>query len=101
MTDLETFAEVVAAEDPAERERMERTETFTDASVEARDFRAVVTVLEDRGGNGEWRVEYFDEDGTPYVTIFAGPECERRARDYFGALKTGRLKIVRAGASSH
>jgi hypothetical protein len=39
-----TFAEVVAAEDPAERERMERAETVTDGSVDATDFRAVVTV---------------------------------------------------------
>jgi hypothetical protein len=60
---------------------MERAETFKDASVEASDFRAVVTVLEDRHGNGEWRVEYLDEDGAPYVTIFAGPEARApRAR---------------------
>jgi hypothetical protein len=96
-----TFREVIAAEDPAERERMERAETFKDASIDRDDFRAAATVVEHRGGNGEWRVEYFDEDGTPYVTIFAGQEAERRARDYFGSLKTRRLKIVRAGASSH
>jgi hypothetical protein len=52
-------------------------------------------------GSAEWRVEYFDDDGGCYVTIFAGPACERRARDYFGALKTGAVKIIREGAVSH
>jgi hypothetical protein len=28
--------------------------------------------------------------------VFAGPKAERRARDYFDALKFGRLKTVRA-----
>jgi hypothetical protein len=41
-----------------------------------------------------WRVEYFDNDGGCYVTIFAGPEPERRARDYFRAMKAGPLKII-------
>jgi hypothetical protein len=36
-----------------------------------------------------------------YVTIFAGPAAERRARDYFNALKTGILKTVRDGRSEH
>jgi hypothetical protein len=31
-----------------------------------------------------------------YVTIFAGPEAEKRARDYFKALKGKWLKIIRA-----
>jgi hypothetical protein len=79
---------------------MERAETFKDASV-ATDFRAVVTLLEDRHGNGEWRVEYFDDDAGCYVTIFAGPEAKERARDYFGALKTGTVKIIREGAAEH
>ena len=43
----------------------------------------------------EWRVEYFDDDGGCYVTIFAGPAAERRARDYFNSLKSGRLSIQR------
>jgi hypothetical protein len=31
------------------------------------------TVFEGRKEKGEWRVEYFDDDGGCYVTIFAGP----------------------------
>ncbi len=42
---------------------------------------------EDRDDDGKWRVEYQDDDGACYVTIFAGPEAARRARDYFEALK--------------
>ncbi len=37
---------------------------------------------------GEWLVEYFDDDGADYVTIFTGQEAEARACD---ALKEGRL----------
>ena len=40
---------------------------------------------------GEWLVEYFDDDGADYVTIFTGQEAEARARDYRDALKEGRL----------
>jgi hypothetical protein len=39
-----------------------------------------------------WRVEYFDEEGGRYVTIFAGPAAEPRARAYRNALKTGQLE---------
>jgi hypothetical protein len=46
-----------------------------------------ISVFEDRKEEGVWRVEYFDEDGGCYVTIFAGPGAERRARDYGEALK--------------
>jgi hypothetical protein len=45
--------------------------------------------------------EYSDDDGGCYVTLFAGPEAERRARDYFSALRTGRVKIIREGATEH
>jgi hypothetical protein len=86
-----TFTEVVAAQDPTEIARLARGEHFTDPSV--RSFHAEVSVNEDRHGSGEWRVEYFDNDGGCYVTIFAGPASERRARDYFASLKSGRLKI--------
>jgi hypothetical protein len=34
-------------------------------------------------GSRAWRVEYFDADGGCYVTVFAGPAAEKRARDYF------------------
>ena len=40
----------------------------------------------------DWRVEYFDGDGTCYVTIFVGQEAEVRARDYHDAIRNGRLR---------
>ena len=89
-----TFKEVVAAEDPAERARIEKGERFDDLTV-GNPFHREVSVLEDRDGTGEWRVEYFDSDGGCYITVFAGPKAERRARDYFHALKFGRLRTGR------
>jgi hypothetical protein len=53
-----------------------------------------VTIIEDQSRNGDWLVEYSDAHGGRYVTIFAGPEPERRARDYFHVLKTG---VVQTG----
>lgn len=41
-----------------------------------------VNVSEDKEEPGSWRVEYFDEDGACFVTIFAGLESEARAREY-------------------
>ena len=90
-----SFKEVVAAQNPAERARMENGESFEDVTV-SDPFHREVSVHEDRDGTGEWRVEYFDADGGCYVTVFAGPKAERRARDYFEALKFGRLRAVRA-----
>ena len=46
------------------------------------------------GGN-HWLVEWGDAHGGCYVTTFDGPLAERRAREYFGALKAGRLKVQR------
>jgi hypothetical protein len=44
-----------------------------------------------------WRVEYFQKaDG--YVTIFASPMAEQRARAYFDALKSVAPKIIREDA---
>ena len=48
--------------------------------------RSAISVFEDRDEAGEWRVKYVDEDGGCYVTIFAGPIAEPRARAYFRAL---------------
>jgi hypothetical protein len=90
-----TFKEAVAAEDPAERARMENGESFEDVTV-SDPFHREVSVHEDRYGTGEWRVEYFDAEGGCYVTVFAGPKAEKRARDYFEALRFGRLRAVRA-----
>ena len=55
---------------------------------------AEIAVWADRFGRPEWRVEYSDDNGACYVTIFAGPEAERRARDYCAALKSGTLKPI-------
>jgi hypothetical protein len=54
-------------------------------------------VFEDRDQADEWRVEYFDDDGGCYVTIFTGPEAEKRARDYAAALRAGVLRLVTVG----
>ena len=90
-----SFKELVAAQDPAEGAWTENGESFDDVTV-SNAFHREVSVHEDRDGTGEWRVEYFDADGGCYVTVFAGPKAERRARDYFDALKFGRLRAVRA-----
>ena len=76
-----SFREVVAAQTPAKRERLATAEAFKDLLVR-NPFQQDVTVIEDRDGTGEWRVEYFDDDGACYVTVFSGPQAERRARDY-------------------
>jgi hypothetical protein len=55
-----------------------------------------VSVHPDCEGGSHWFVEWFDSDGGFYVTTFNGPLAEQRARDYFGALKAGRLKVLRA-----
>jgi hypothetical protein len=88
-----SFNEVVATQDPTEMARRERGDCFVDPSVNF--FHGEVSVNEDRSGTGEWRVEYFDDDGGCYVAIFACPAAERRARDYFISLKSGRLSIQR------
>jgi hypothetical protein len=95
-----SFEEVVAASDPAEMARLANGESFIDPAVEKK-FHAEVAVHEDRYGSSEWRVEYFDDDGGCYVTIFAGPSAEQRARDYFAALKAGAIKIVREWPPTH
>jgi hypothetical protein len=89
-----TFEEVVAAQDPADRARLANSESFEDLTVSSPLHRPV-TVVEDRNDTAEWRVEYLDDDGGCYVTMFAGPKAEQRARDYFHALKFGWLKMVR------
>src|SRR3954469_8670948 len=90
-----TFEEVVAAEGPAKRAWRQSGDSFEDVTV-GNAFHREVSVLEDREGTGDWRVEFFDDDGGCYVTVFAGPKAEKRARDYFDALRFGRLRTVRA-----
>jgi hypothetical protein len=55
-----------------------------------------VSLFPDREHPEDWRVDYLDRDGGCYVTIFAGPAAEHRAREYFLALKGGVLKTLRA-----
>lgn len=38
-----------------------------------------------------WRVEWFDNGGRAYITVFAGPSAGERARDYHDAIKDRRL----------
>jgi hypothetical protein len=52
-----------------------------------------ILVFED---GAEWRVEYFDEDGGCYVTVFSGPEAAQRALDYHSALLAGKLRPIPA-----
>ena len=53
-----------------------------------------VSVFEDRIEKSDWRVEYFDDGGSCYLTLFAGPEAEQRARAYHVALEAGTLKTI-------
>jgi hypothetical protein len=89
-----SFKEAAVAQGPADRARLADSESFDDVTVSS-PFHRQVTVIEDSDGNGDWRVEYFDDGGGCYVTVFAGPKAEQRARDYFQALKFGRLRAVR------
>jgi hypothetical protein len=95
-----TFAEVVAAHDPQKIAHLERGESYDDPAV-AEAFLRPVAVFEGRYSSGEWRVEYFDDDGGCYVTVFAGPEAEQRARAYFVGLKIGQLRTIREATVSH
>ena len=88
-----TFEEVRAANlrDPFHAARLARLasgESFDDPAGE-------VSVHPDCEGGSHWIVEWLDSDGGCYVTTFNGPLAEQRARDYFGALKAGILKVLR------
>jgi hypothetical protein len=74
-------------------------EHYHDAAV-TNEFHADVWLLEDRHTRGGWRVEWQDDDGGCYVTIFSGPAAERRAREYYEALQAKRLPIIRENAPS-
>jgi hypothetical protein len=74
---------------------MDNSDSFEDLTV-SEPFHREVSVHGDHDDAGDWRVEYFDSDGGCYVTIFSGPEAEKRARDYFKALRGRWLKTIRA-----
>jgi hypothetical protein len=67
-----SFKETVAAQEPADRARLANAESFEDVTVSS-PFHRQVTVIEDGDATGDWRVEYFDDDGGCYVTVFAVP----------------------------
>jgi len=79
-------------------QRLSSVTLVTGDGYRATAIESEITVFEDRDEAGERRVEYFDDDGGCYVTLFAEPE--RRARDYAGALMAGVLMVVTAGAAS-
>ena len=58
------------------------------------ELNSKIEVFGDRQGLPEWRVEYVDDDGGCYVTIFAGPFAEKRAREYAEALKARKLAPI-------
>jgi hypothetical protein len=39
-------------------------------------------VFEDRESSGQWRVEWFDDDGRQELEIFTGPTARRQALRY-------------------
>jgi len=67
--------------------------------VGAMKIESEILISIDPYGRAEWRVEYRDGQGVCYVTIFAGPAAERRARDYGDALRTGVLTPVHAASA--
>jgi hypothetical protein len=94
-----TFEEVKAANlaDPFHAARIARLnmgERFDDAMTKSDDPSVrEVSVHPDCEGGSHWFVEWGDSDGGCYVTTFDGPMAEQRARAYFDALKSGRLKF--------
>jgi hypothetical protein len=82
-----TFKEVVADIALVELARIAGIEAFTTDQVE-------VYLAGDRDEPGDWRVEYFDAADGCFVTIFAAPLAEKRARAYFLALLSEQLKII-------
>ena len=82
------------------RERIERAEIYNDPAVE-NDFHGDVILHEDLARQRRMARRISGRRWGCYMTIFAGPKAERRARDYFNALKTGALKTVRDGPLEH
>jgi hypothetical protein len=94
-----TFEEVLAAnlQDPFHSARLARLasgERFVDPTA-SDPSTGEVSVHPDCEGGSHWLVEWGDDDGGCYVTTFDGPLAERRARDYFEALRSGQLKPPR------
>jgi hypothetical protein len=78
------------------RRAFEMGDRFDDPTANSSDrWEREVSVHPDCQGGSFWQVEWGDSDGGCYVTIFDGPMAEQRARDYFDALKSGQLKVLR------
>jgi hypothetical protein len=96
-----TFEEVKEANlrDPYHAARLARLDQggrFDDPTAASDDpFVREVSVHPDCEGGPHWLVEWGDTDGGCYVTVFEGKFAEKRARDYFRALKVGHLKVLR------
>ena len=97
-----TFEEVKAANlaDPFHAARIhgafEMGDRFDDPTANSTDqWEREVSVHPDCEGGSHWLVEWGDRDGGCYVTVFDGRMAEQRAREYFDALKSGRLKVLR------
>ena len=58
-------------------------------------------VFEDRVTPGQWRVEWFDDDGRCELEIFTGPTARRQALRYamqkYGAFQRSATRAVPAG----
>jgi hypothetical protein len=52
-------------------------------------------VFEDRDVRGQWRVEWFDDDGACELEIFSGPGAHRQALRY-AVQKYGHFKEVQS-----
>jgi hypothetical protein len=96
------FEQVKAANlrDPFHAARIARVwtqgEPFDDPNEPSDDrWAREVFVHPDCEGGDFWQVDWGDSDGGCYTTTFDGPMAEQRARDYFDALKSGRLKALR------
>jgi hypothetical protein len=53
-----------------------------------------IKVCADRVTEGAWRVEFSDDDGGCYVTVFSGPQAEKRAHAYGWALAEGTVQPI-------
>ena len=53
-------------------------------------------VFEDRVTPGQWRVEWFDDDGRCELEIFSGPDARRQALRYPSSIEAGAMRWCNA-----
>jgi hypothetical protein len=56
-------------------------------------------VFGDKLQTDHWRVEYFDDEGSCFVTVFSGQQAEARARAYHDALSDRTVNCAECRAS--